>query len=190
MLLNSSCRLSIGGMGTSEKDEVPMLSPSYPHSDENDAFQNRRFTYRTRSASLSMPMSSMDSFENDSSYVGYTGSLRRERRTSLVQMSGPLYIGREPGSSFRPTTMHKPTLPTTETYPSISSVERNGWRNNDYTGKNEHLLKSGQLGMCSDPYCSTCPSYYHLKARQNNSKSSDIFDHRVLHFPPLKCMSS
>lgn len=168
-------------MDTFEKDEMPMLSPSYPQSDGNDAFQNRRSTYRTRSASLSMPMSSMDSFENDSSYVGYTGPLRSERRTSLVQMSGPLYIGREPENSFRPTpasVVHKPTLPTTEKYPSISSAERNDWRNNDYTGKNEHLFKSGQLGMCNDPYCTTCPTYYHLKARQNNSKSSDIFDHK------------
>ncbi|XP_059304210.1 probable cyclic nucleotide-gated ion channel 20, chloroplastic isoform X1 [Lycium ferocissimum] len=168
-------------MDTYEKDEAPMLSPSYPQSDENDGFQNRRFAYRTRSASLSMPMSSMDSFENDSSFVGYTGPLRSERRTPLVQMSGPLYIGREPVNSFRRTptaVVDKPTLPTTEKYPSIRNTERNGWRNNDYTGKNEHLLKSGQLGMCSDPYCTTCPTYYHLKARQRNSKSSDIFDHR------------
>ncbi|KAK4362672.1 hypothetical protein RND71_017913 [Anisodus tanguticus] len=168
-------------MDTFEKDEMPMLSPSYPQCDENDAFQNRRSTYRTRSASLSMPMSSMDSFENDSSFVGYTGPLRSERRTSLVQMSGPLYIGREPENSLRPTpavVVHKPTRPTTEKYPSMSSAERNGWRNNDYTGKNEHLLKSGQLGMCSDPYCTTCPTNYHLKARQRNSKSSDIFDHK------------
>ncbi|MCD7470002.1 putative cyclic nucleotide-gated ion channel 20, chloroplastic [Datura stramonium] len=165
-------------MGTFEKDEVPMLSPSYPQSDENDGFQNRRFTYRTRSASLSMPMSSMDSFENDSSLVGYTGPLRTERRTSLVQMSGPLYIGRETENSFRPAPAAVVHKPTTEKYPSISSAERNGWRNNDYTGKNEHLLKSGQLGMCSDPYCTTCPTYYHLTARQKNSRSSDIFDHK------------
>ncbi|XP_060204258.1 probable cyclic nucleotide-gated ion channel 20, chloroplastic isoform X4 [Lycium barbarum] len=168
-------------MGTFEKDDLPMLSPSYPQSDENDGFQNRRFVYRTRSASLSMPMGSINSFENDSSFVGYTGPLRSERQTSLVQMSGPLYIGREPENSFPPApaaVVHKPTLPTTENYPSISNTERNGWRNNDYTGKNEHLLKSGQLGMCSDPYCTTCPTYYPLKARQRNSKSSDIFDHR------------
>ncbi|CAN4085411.1 unnamed protein product [Withania somnifera] len=140
-------------MGTSEKDEALMLSPSYPQSDENDAFQNRRFTYRTRSASLSMPMRSMDSFENDNSFAGYTGPLSSERRTPLVHMSGPLYVGREPENSFRSTptaVVHKPTLPTTEKYPSIHHAERNGWRNNDYTGKNEHLLKSGQLGMCSD----------------------------------------
>nr|XP_016450533.1 PREDICTED: probable cyclic nucleotide-gated ion channel 20, chloroplastic isoform X3 [Nicotiana tabacum] len=168
-------------MGTFEKDEMPMLSPSFPQSDETDGFQNRRFTYRTRSASLSMPTSSMDSFENDSSFVGYTGPLRSERRTSLVHMSGPLYISRKPENSFWPTpaaVVHKPTLPTTEKYPSIGSAERNGWPNNDYTGKNEHLLKSGQLGMCSDPYCTTCPTYYHLKPRQKYSKSSDIIDHR------------
>ncbi|XP_075107928.1 putative cyclic nucleotide-gated ion channel 20, chloroplastic isoform X2 [Nicotiana tabacum] len=168
-------------MGTSEIDEMPMLSPSYPQSNEIDGFQNQRFVYRTRSASLSMPMSSMDSFGDDSSFVGYNGPLRSEGRTSLVHMSGPLYISHKPENSSRPTpaaVVHKPTLPTTEKYPSIGSGEQNGWPNNDYTGKNEHLLKSGQLGMCSDPYCTTCPTDNHLKAQKKSSKFSDMFDHR------------
>uniref|UniRef100_A0A6N2K9W8 Ion transport domain-containing protein n=1 Tax=Salix viminalis TaxID=40686 RepID=A0A6N2K9W8_SALVM len=33
-------------------------------------------------------------------------------------------------------------------------------------------MRSGQLGMCNDPYCTTCPSYYHSK---------DSRFHNVLH---------
>ncbi|PHT28812.1 hypothetical protein CQW23_31592 [Capsicum baccatum] len=76
----------------------------------------------TRSASLSMPMSSMDSFGNDCISVGYSGSLRSERQTSLVRMSGPLYVARNPENSFRPTpatVVHDPTLLTTKKYPSM-----------------------------------------------------------------------
>lgn len=27
-------------------------------------------------------------------------------------------------------------------------------------GKHEHLLRSGPMGKCSDPFCQTCPSYF------------------------------
>ncbi|WJX71894.1 hypothetical protein P8452_55835 [Trifolium repens] len=27
-------------------------------------------------------------------------------------------------------------------------------------GENEHLGKSGALGMCDDPYCTICPTYF------------------------------
>ncbi|PIN05892.1 Cyclic nucleotide-gated cation channel CNGA1-3 [Handroanthus impetiginosus] len=43
----------------------------------------------------------------------------------------------------------------------------------DYGGKNERLLKSGQLGMCNDPYCTTCPTVYKVKGRQKQSRTSD-----------------
>ncbi|KAL8487602.1 hypothetical protein ACS0TY_024063 [Phlomoides rotata] len=43
-------------------------------------------------------------------------------------------------------------------------------------GKNEHLLRSGQLGMCNDPYCTACPMYYSVKGRQKPSRTSEIFD--------------
>ncbi|XP_027359097.1 probable cyclic nucleotide-gated ion channel 20, chloroplastic isoform X2 [Abrus precatorius] len=36
-------------------------------------------------------------------------------------------------------------------------------------------MRSGQLGMCNDPYCTTCPTY--VKASQSrNQKASTIFD--------------
>ncbi|KAI3724114.1 hypothetical protein L2E82_35880 [Cichorium intybus] len=40
--------------------------------------------------------------------------------------------------------------------------------------KSEHLLKSGQLGMCNDPYCTTCPTSYKAK---RISRVSEGFNH-------------
>jgi len=52
------------------------------------------------------------------------------------------------------------------------------WRNNNHDGENEHLEKSGPLGMCDDPYCTTCPTYF--KASQpTNPKYSNEFDPKV-----------
>jgi cyclic nucleotide gated channel len=46
--------------------------------------------------------------------------------------------------------------------------------------KHANLLRSGQLGMCNDPYCTTCPSYYNRKAAQiPTSRVSALFDSTV-----------
>ncbi|XP_022726270.1 probable cyclic nucleotide-gated ion channel 20, chloroplastic isoform X3 [Durio zibethinus] len=128
-----------------DKDEVPMLSDIHPQSSENNKDSRfQTFFSRTQSASISIPMHSIESYEN-TNLVGHTGPLRNERKTPFIQMSGPLYISH--------------------------------WSDNNYVGKNEHLLRSGQLGMCNDPYCTTCPTYYNFKAeQQKNSKASGIFD--------------
>ncbi|KAL8202024.1 hypothetical protein R6Q57_011171 [Mikania cordata] len=44
--------------------------------------------------------------------------------------------------------------------------------------KNEYLLRSGQLGMCSDPYCTTCPSSYYYKGHIISRVPQD-FDHHL-----------
>ncbi|KAL3680014.1 hypothetical protein R1sor_022970 [Riccia sorocarpa] len=42
--------------------------------------------------------------------------------------------------------------------------------------QHEHLLRSGPLGKCSDPYCSTCPSYFGPTARTDHVRfGSGIF---------------
>ncbi|KAG9129245.1 hypothetical protein Leryth_006459 [Lithospermum erythrorhizon] len=163
-------------MSSYEKDETPILPPSYSKSDEYGGSQFQRFPPMGRSASLSIPMSPVDSFD-DSSFVGHTGPLRNERRTSVVQMSGPLYRNHKKDNVFRPgegawqlNTMDSKM----ETYPSLSGMDQNDWKDN--IGKNEHLLKSGQLGMCNDPYCTTCPTYYKINKQRKHAKSSDVFD--------------
>ncbi|GMQ11658.1 hypothetical protein CsSME_00054197 [Camellia sinensis var. sinensis] len=169
-----------------EKDEVPMLSDMYSQGDEQEETNFQGFSSRYRSASMSISRNSMEPYENGDNFIGYTGPLRNERRTSFIQMSGPLYISRNHENLFRPTQGtigRKTTEPTVDKYHSFKGMDQDGWPDN-YPGKNEHLLKSGQLGVCNDPYCTTCPTYYDLKGQKNNSKSSVIFDpkfHNILY---------
>ncbi|MCD7457569.1 hypothetical protein HAX54_035427 [Datura stramonium] len=86
---------------------------------KNDGFQNHAYVQDKECIPVNAN-ESVHSFENDSSLVGYTGPLRTERRTSLVQMSGPLYIGSETENSFRPAPAAVVHKPTTEKYPSLA----------------------------------------------------------------------
>ncbi|CAI9766502.1 unnamed protein product [Fraxinus pennsylvanica] len=166
-------------MDASEKDEVPMLSAAYLHSDERNDSQIRGFTSRMRSASMSSVMNSMDFSDHENTFLGFTGPLKNERRTSIGQLSGPLYISHKHDGIFRPAQAalrQKPAESKVERYPSIDGMDRKDRTYENYAGKNEHLLRSGQLGMCNDPYCTTCPTYYNFKAQQKNSRTSDVFD--------------
>ncbi|KAL0357622.1 UNVERIFIED_CONTAM: putative cyclic nucleotide-gated ion channel 20, chloroplastic [Sesamum calycinum] len=173
-------RKCIWGMDASERDEIPMLSAAYFQEDDRNDSTSRSFSTRTRSASMSIPMTSLDSSGNEHNLVGFTGPLRNERRsTTFVQMSGPLYVNRNNEFVFQgPEGALRKKTPESkiERYPSIDRVENNDWPSSDYAGKNEHLLKSGQLGMCNDAYCTTCPTYYNVKGRQKHSRTSEIFD--------------
>ncbi|GMJ02678.1 CYCLIC NUCLEOTIDE-GATED CHANNEL 20, cyclic nucleotide gated channel 20 [Hibiscus trionum] len=165
-------------MASYDKDEVPMLSDTYPQSSANN--QDSQFQTSiswTRSASISIPMNSMESYQN-ANLVGHTGPLRNERKTPFTQMSGPLYINRRPENSFQlnqSTASRKTGEPKAEKFPSFNGMDEKDWSDNNYAGKNEHLLRSGQLGMCNDPYCTTCPTYYNFRLEQQK-KVSGIFD--------------
>lgn len=166
-------------MSSYEIDETPILSPSDSKSDEHDGSQFRRFSARGRSASLSIPMSPVDSF-HDSTFVGHTGPLRSERRTSVVQMSGPSYKSHKQENVFRTgqEVWQRNTMESKiERYPSLSGIDENDWK--DKIGINEHLLRSGQLGMCNDPYCTTCPAYYKSNKQQKHIRSPDVFDSKL-----------
>lgn len=168
-------------MAAYEKDVVPMLSATDSQADESDEFQYRRFSYRTR-RSLSIPANSMESYDTQNNLFGFTGPLRNERRTSYIQMSGPLHVSQTPMNNLRPSQVplgRKSTRQTVEIYPSTAIRDSNGWEDYDYAQKNEHLLRSGQLGVCNDPYCTTCPTIDILKAQGKKSKSPEIFDHKV-----------
>ncbi|XP_058108468.1 probable cyclic nucleotide-gated ion channel 20, chloroplastic isoform X2 [Magnolia sinica] len=59
-----------------------------------------------------------------------------------------------------------------------------GWKSNSFVGKNEHLLKSGQLGRCNDPLCTTCPTNYDFKAahkKYNKASASETKLHNALY---------
>ncbi|KAM4106464.1 hypothetical protein ACB094_04G067200 [Castanea mollissima] len=172
-----------------ENDDIPMLLDTHAQFlDEHPDSRFQRFVSTTRSASISIPMNSMDSYDNETNLVGYTGPLRSERRTPFTQMSGPLYVGRKPESLFpvnQGVTGHKKVEPVPEKFPSSRGKDQNDWPNDNYAAKNEHLLRSGQLGVCNDPYCTVCPTYDNFRAaQQKNSKASSLFDpkfHNVLY---------
>ncbi|XP_057812390.1 probable cyclic nucleotide-gated ion channel 20, chloroplastic [Salvia miltiorrhiza] len=168
-------------MSASERDEIPMLPIASLKSDAGDDSGSRGLSTRTRSASMSIPSNSMDSTEYEPSLVGFTGPLRNARRGPDTQMSGPLYANRNQEFVFQPP---KGALRQKATEPKVDRTEKIGWPAEDYMGKNEHLLRSGQLGMCNDPYCTTCPMYYNVKGRPKPSRTTEIFDakfHNMLH---------
>ncbi|XP_040997564.1 probable cyclic nucleotide-gated ion channel 20, chloroplastic [Juglans microcarpa x Juglans regia] len=166
-------------MASFAKDDVPMLSDTNGHSlDDNADSQLRR--YRTRSASISIPMNSVESYESETNLVAHTGPLRSERRTPFIQMSGPLYVSRKPETLFLPNqgvTRHKTAEPLAGMFPPLEGKDQDDWQFDNYAGKNEHLLRSGQLGMCNDPYCTTCPTHHNfLAAQRKNTRPSLVFD--------------
>lgn len=171
-------------MDPSEKDETPMLATTFVQSDYGSDSTVRHFSTRMRSASMSIPSNYMDSSEDVNRLVGFTGPLRNERRNIAVQMTGPLYANRNHEVVFQPpqsALLQQNTESKVERYPSsIDGMANIHWPSDDYGGKNEHLFKSGQLGMCNDPYCTTCPTYYNAKGRQKHSRTSEIFDAKVL----------
>ncbi|KAJ6760108.1 hypothetical protein OIU79_025055 [Salix purpurea] len=159
-------------MAVHDKDNIPMLSDTHPKSeDEIVDSRFRPFLSRTQSASTSICLDSMESYGSETNLVGFTGPLRSARKAPLVQMVDQLYINRNTenlllanhGVRARKTVEHKP-----ERYPSLSGMDQNDWA---------HIMRSRQLGMCNDPYCTTCPSYYHSRAsQQRHAKTSSIFD--------------
>ncbi|XP_048443675.1 probable cyclic nucleotide-gated ion channel 20, chloroplastic [Pyrus x bretschneideri] len=165
-----------------DKDEVPMLSDTHPqYSDDNVQLKLDKFMSRTRSASVSIPMSSVDSsYEGKPRLVGHTGPLRSQSKTLFVPMSGPLNANRRPDSIFRPvqapTAGQEAVEPAGEKFPSTNATTENEWEDENYVGKNEHLLRSGQLGLCNDPYCTTCPTFNLKAAQEKHRRASDIFD--------------
>ncbi|OMO69410.1 hypothetical protein CCACVL1_19520 [Corchorus capsularis] len=164
-------------MAFCDKDEIPMLSDTHQMSENNQDSRYESFSSRTRSASLSIPMNSLESYQSNN-LVGHTGPLRNERKIPFTQMSGPLYISRKPENFSYPNQSivdRKMVESKPEKFPSFNGVDEKDWSENNYAGKNEHLLRSGQLGMCNDPYCTTCPTYYNYKA-EKVSKASGIFD--------------
>lgn len=159
-------------MDAHERDEIPML-------DEHEDSTSAKFSSWTRSASLSVPIESVASSQ-ENNFLGHTGPLRSERRSPFIQMSGPLYIRSKPEDTHDPipdALGQKEKAQSTDKYSIYDGMTKNGWIHDGYADKNEHLLRSGQLGMCNDPYCTTCPSYYNYRvAQQKFRRTYDIFD--------------
>lgn len=178
-----------GNMANFETNELPMLSETgaQPYDEPLDS-KFRRLVTRTQSASISIPMNTMESYERETSLVGHTGPLQTKRKITLMQMSGPLNATprienllhhRIVGTGNKE---NKEEERKTENFSTFRSTGSNYW-NSNRDRKNQHLLRSGQLGMCNDPYCTTCPTYFNA-SQQRNPKPSTIFDSKVSVFFP------
>ncbi|KAB5524273.1 hypothetical protein DKX38_022022 [Salix brachista] len=167
-------------MAVHDKDNIPMLSDTHPKSeDEIVDSRFRPFLSRTQSASTSIHLDSMESYGSETNLVGFTGPLRSARKAPLVQMSGPLYVTSNTGNLFlanHGVTAGIKVESKPEKHPSFNGMDQHDW-DDKYTATNVHLMRSGQLGMCNDPYCTTCPLYYHSTAsQQRHARAYSIFD--------------
>lgn len=177
-------------MSGAEKDDVPMLSYTRPQLYHEDMEVGlRRPVSTSRSASMSTAMYSVDSFENENRFLSFTGPLQRERKIQMSQMSGPLYSTRKSDYPIwsKKAQKGRPSA-TVQTLDNSSSIRTNKvWPHDNHADKNENLLRSGKLGVCNDPYCTTCPTYYSNKASQQKKYSSP-FESKVILVTLIACM--
>ncbi|KAL1318212.1 hypothetical protein HN51_070490 [Arachis hypogaea] len=119
------------------------------------------------------------SHKRHASFEGHGWPVTSKRTSPLMNMSGPIYATNGTGSFLHQglvVTVNK-VWSNTEKSSSSSGSGENHW-NNKYARKNEHLLNSGELGMCDDPYCTTCPANF-KDSHRRNSKASTAFDAKL-----------
>ncbi|KAL5995441.1 hypothetical protein ACLOJK_025503 [Asimina triloba] len=167
------------------KDEVPMLSDTQSQlSDECMDVESERFPTRstTRSASMSISIRGIGFYEDEKSLVSHTGPLRSEK-VPFVPFSGPLTSNRkfENFPQIKNGRLGgKTPVVAPEEFSSNEGLDKKDWQDDSVPRKNEHLLKSGPLGRCNDPYCTTCPTYYNFQAaEQKKYRASSVFDTKL-----------
>ncbi|XP_058108456.1 probable cyclic nucleotide-gated ion channel 20, chloroplastic isoform X2 [Magnolia sinica] len=150
-------------MAGDSDDKVPMLLDSHSQlSDDSMEVQLTRFNARRTTRSVScVPMSATNS-------MGPYGS---EKQALFIPMSGPLYSNTKPENFSQPMngTLGGRTAAVKEYVIETGQMD---YPDDSYGGKNEHLLKSGQLGRCNDPFCTTCPTYYDFEAERKKYKKA------------------
>lgn len=165
-------------MAAFEKDDIPMLSNTDPPMfDEQVDSYFPSYASLGRSSSLSIPATSSGMYGSEAILVGHTGPLRIERSSFMV--SGSKYTGSKPEklSQSKPgVTESKTAELLAEKIPSFKATDESDWSIHNYAGRNEHLIRSGQLGLCNDPFCITCPTYNFKASQQKSSRISGIFD--------------
>ncbi|KAL2334320.1 hypothetical protein Fmac_015533 [Flemingia macrophylla] len=152
-----------------------LLSETHAPQNELENSSLRKVVSRTKSASISIPM---EQYERETSLVRHTSPLLSVRKSPLIHMSGPLYATNGTENLLHQSTAVKGNKVVESKTENFSSLEMTGENhgNNNYDRKNEHLLRSGLLGMCNDPYCTTCPTYFKASSMPKLPKASSIFD--------------
>ncbi|KAJ9542674.1 hypothetical protein OSB04_029180 [Centaurea solstitialis] len=156
-----------------EIDEVPMLPDADRIANRGAGKLQRRLSHRNRSVTISIPTS--DDNELNSSLPRrfcFTGPNLFGRHSSIEPTNdyhehthfsrGPLSAGRK---------KHREGKPSESSPAGAIGVERREHvKQEDNT--NEHLLRSGQLGMCNNPYCTICPSSFSYQEQLKSSKGN------------------
>lgn len=173
-------------MAAFEKDDIPMLSNTDPPllDEEVDSYFPS-YASLGRSSSLSIPTTSSGMYGSEANLVGYTGPLRSERKSSFI-VNGSKYTGHksEKLSQSNPVvTESKTAEQLADKFPSSKTKDEPDWYIHNYAGRNEHLIRSGQLGVCNDPFCITCPTYNFKALQQKSSRTAGIFDPVVFSLP-------
>ncbi|KAL0689324.1 hypothetical protein Bca4012_089002 [Brassica carinata] len=156
-----------------KNDKIHML----PISDaSSSSSQTRVFTSRTRSVPLSNPTD--ETGNSNAVTLGYAGSLPSQR-PPLVPMTGPLSSSTRRPEPLFPRPAPPPTRRSSGYFGDLEEVNSS---DNDELLKHAHRLRSGKLGMCNDPYYTTCPSNYNPKASRlpNPTVSASTF-HNALY---------
>ncbi|XP_058108457.1 probable cyclic nucleotide-gated ion channel 20, chloroplastic isoform X3 [Magnolia sinica] len=163
-------------MAGDSDDKVPMLLDSHSQlSDDSMEVQLTRFNARRTTRSVScVPMSatnSMGPYGSENSPLSHTSRLNGKKQALFIPMSGPLYSNTKPENFSQPMngTLGGRTAAVKEYVIETGQMD---YPDDSYGGKNEHLLKSGQLGRCNDPFCTTCPTYYDFEAERKKYKKA------------------
>ncbi|WZY72582.1 hypothetical protein YC2023_004822 [Brassica napus] len=143
-----------------------------PVLDTSSSSRTRPFTFRSRNVSLPNTSSTSEGLDSSTVVLRYTDPHRTQRPPPSVQMNGPLFStsSPEPLILFPPPSTGGSSDPVgvsssqPERYPSFAALEHDN--SDDNSVLNPHLLRSEKFGVCNDPYCTTCPSYYNRKADQ------------------------
>ncbi|XP_017437978.1 probable cyclic nucleotide-gated ion channel 20, chloroplastic isoform X1 [Vigna angularis] len=147
-------------MASFENDElqkIPEETDAQPyHETLHSKFQ--RLLSGKQSASVSIPM---ESYEVETSIVGDSGSLYATSESDNLMQHSIVVTGNIAQES-------------TDEFSIVDSTASKYWHKS-YDSINEHLLRSGKLGICNDPYCTTCPSYF-KSSRLRNPKACNIPD--------------
>ncbi|XP_047171193.1 probable cyclic nucleotide-gated ion channel 20, chloroplastic, partial [Vigna umbellata] len=147
-------------MASFENDElqkIPEETDAQPyHETLHSKFQ--RLLSGKQSASVSIPM---ESYEVETSLVGDSGSLYATSESDNLMQHSIVVTGNIAQES-------------TDEFSTVDSTASKYWHKS-YDSINEHLLRSGKLGICNDPYCTTCPSYF-KSSRLRNPKACNIPD--------------
>ncbi|XP_058108460.1 probable cyclic nucleotide-gated ion channel 20, chloroplastic isoform X3 [Magnolia sinica] len=164
MLLDSRSQLSNDSM------EVPLTS-----------FSTRRTT-RSVSCLAMSATNSMGPYGSENSPLSHTGRLNGEKQALFIPMSGPLYSHTKPESFSQPMngTLGRRTMAVKESVIEMGQMDR---PDDSFVQKNEHLLKSGQLGKCNDPFCTTCPVNYDFKEAEKKYNKASAFDTKLPNAP-------